>query len=315
MANYLKGIGDSATRANEILPSFDARINNFLCGHTAGIIKNEFNEFSASAIDRGVVVKSGMIQAHGFFGASDADMQINFVMPSGTQYVHLYAEIDLSVIPNRFEVKATAMSNNSAWTPRQDNLRSITNGKYQFRLWQVTLTASTIILTDKRVYINKPLNAVNSERLTGSIDSAVTGTTQAQSDNSNKVATTSYVRQAVSDAFNITEADVTTSAGEVIGKVRRQGNFVVCSGNGYGTGYGVTATIPVGFRPKTTVSIGVSGTFIAQSMYPNNQMSGGTAGQVTSTGVLTVQIANVIGQYLAVAYTNAYFYGGWEITP
>jgi len=166
VANYLKGIGDAATRANEILPSFDARINNFLCGHTAGIIKTEFNEFSASAIDRGVIVKSGMMQAHGFFGASDADMQINFVMPSGTQYVHLYAEIDLSVIPNRFEVKATPMSNNSAYTFRQDNLRSITNGKYQFHLWQVTLTASTIVLSDRRAFIAKPLSAVTAEDYT-----------------------------------------------------------------------------------------------------------------------------------------------------
>lgn len=64
MANYLKGIGDAATRANEILPGFDARINSFIIGHTAGIIKNEYNEFQANSVDRGVIVKSGMMQAY-----------------------------------------------------------------------------------------------------------------------------------------------------------------------------------------------------------------------------------------------------------
>ena len=48
MANYLKGIGDAATRANEILPSLDARINKFFMGHTAGIIRGEYEEFAAA---------------------------------------------------------------------------------------------------------------------------------------------------------------------------------------------------------------------------------------------------------------------------
>jgi hypothetical protein len=163
MANYLKGIGDAATRVNEILPSFDARINRFLIGYPAGIIQGEYNEFHATPIDRSVIVKSGMLQACGYFGCSDTDTQINFVMPSTTQYIHLYAEIDLSVVPNRFEIKATPMTNNAAWTPRHDDLIGIPNGRYQFHLWQVTLTASTIILTDRRTFINKPLNAVNAD--------------------------------------------------------------------------------------------------------------------------------------------------------
>jgi hypothetical protein len=168
MANYLKGIGDSVLRTNEILPGFDARINKFLIGHTAGIIKGEFNEFSANIIDRGVVVKSGMLQAYGYFACADTDTQINFVMPSSTNYVHIYGEIDLSVVPNKFEVKATPMSNTQAWSPRQDDLKTIPNGRYQFPLWQATLTASTIVLTDKRTFISKPSDAVKAEGYTAS---------------------------------------------------------------------------------------------------------------------------------------------------
>jgi len=166
MANYLKGIGDSVLRTNEILPGFDARINGFLCGHTAGIIKGDYNEFSATIIDRGVIIRSGMLQAHGYFACADTDTQINFVMPSTTSYVHIYGEIDLSVVPNRFEVKATPMSNTQEWTARQDDLKTISNGKYQFPLWQVRLTASAIVLTDKRSFISKPSDAITAENYT-----------------------------------------------------------------------------------------------------------------------------------------------------
>jgi len=166
MANYLKGIGDAVTRVNEILPSFDARINNFLIGHASGIIRGEFNEFNANTIDRGVRIRSGMMQAHGFFGACDTDTQINFVMPSATRYVQIFAEIDLSVIPNRFEVKATAQSNSTAHTFRLDNLRTIPNGRFQLHLWQVTLTATAVTLQDRRAFIDKVRDAVNAEQAT-----------------------------------------------------------------------------------------------------------------------------------------------------
>jgi hypothetical protein len=182
MAYYLKGIGDAATRTNEILPSLDARINNFLCGHTAGVIRSEFNEFSATAIDRGVVIRGGLMQAHGYFGCSDIDTQINFVMPSGTRYVHIYAEIDLSVVPNKFSIASTAISNSSSWSYRQDNLRTNTAGKYQLHLWQVTLTASSIALSDRRTFIAKPLNAVNAEL-------AANATNANQADNATNAAT------------------------------------------------------------------------------------------------------------------------------
>jgi hypothetical protein len=168
MANYLKGIGDVVLRVNEILPGFDARINNFLCGHTAGIIKNEYNEFAATTIDRGVIIKSGMLQSYGYFACCDTETQINFLMPSTTNYVHIYAEIDLSIVPNKFEIKASPMSNSASWTPRTDNLKTIPNGKYQFHLYQVTLTATTIVLADKRTYIYKPSDAVTAENYTAS---------------------------------------------------------------------------------------------------------------------------------------------------
>jgi len=175
MANYLKGIGDAATRKNEILPNLDARINKFLAGHTSGIIRGEYNEYAATVVDRGVVVKSGFMTAHGYFGASDTETQINFIMPSSTNYVHIYAEIDLATLPNKYEIKATNLSSSSAWTPRQDNLLVEQSGKFQFPLYMVTVTASTIMLTDKRVLIEKPLRVIHAENATNAA-SATTAT-------------------------------------------------------------------------------------------------------------------------------------------
>jgi hypothetical protein len=310
MANYLKGIGNPATRVNEILPSFDAKILNFLTGHMSGIIRGEFYEFDAYSVDRGVAVKGGLMQAHGYFGCCDTETQINFVMPSTTQYVNLYAEIDLSVVPNRFEIKATPLSNSTAWTPRQDNLRSTTNGRFQFPLWQVRLTATTITLTDKRIYIQKPLNAVNAEH-------ADSGTTLAQTDSSNRVATTSYVRQAISDVKNIEYGTV----GGVAGAVKRQVNFVILHMTAYVGGTNtVVGTIPEGFRPKTNMTIGATVTLSGAAMayYPEQINVYGAAGATVSTdGTVTVSgMWMGGGQYIATVGQlsgTATISGGWEI--
>jgi hypothetical protein len=304
MGAVLKGIGDTATEVNKIMPSLDASINRFVCGHTSGIIRSEFYEFAAQVTGRTVTVRGGLLQAYGYFGASDTEKQITFGTSSGTQYSHIYAEIDLTVAPNIFDIKATPLSSSSGYTYRQDNLGTTPSGKYQFPLWLATVTALSITLTDRRAFIDKPLNAVNAE----------TSVTQPQTDNSTKIATTAFVKTAVTNAMAITEGNITISDGTVIGTVRRQGNFVICSGNGYNTTYGVSATIPVGFRPKTTVNVGVSATFMAMSLYPNNQISGGAAGQAYSDGRLIITLQPAVGEYLAVVHTAAAFYGGWEIT-
>lgn len=91
-----------------------------------------------------------------------------------------------------------------------------------------------------------------------------TAPTAAQSVNNNQVATTGYVRQAISDVKNITEAAFT---GMVAGSVKRQANFVIgwlkgyashSSSNGYMGEY-IYGIIPVGFRPNVDTYIGVVG--------------------------------------------------------
>jgi hypothetical protein len=289
MAFYLKGIGDAGTRENEILPSFDARINKFLLGHAAGLIKGEFGEFACAAIDRGVIVRNGMAQAYGYFGMSDTEIQINFVMPSVQSYVHVYAEVDLAVVPNKFQIKTTEMSNASAHTFQQDNLTQTQNGRYQFPLWLVTLTATSIALTDRRTFISKPLQAVNAE----------ISVTAAQTDRSTKIATTAYVREAIDDVKNITEDSIAGASGfTVYGKIRRQVDFVICSFSFESEkvlyGGEVIGTVPEGYRPKTAVTASFLGSFQYLFYAPYQ----GSMGNMSVTVYPDGRIINNVGGYM-----------------
>jgi hypothetical protein len=280
VAYYLKGIGDKISGVNEILPQLDARMINFLVGVQHGIITGELNSFGFTTIDRGIRIRSGLLQAWGYFAMSDTDVQFNFTTPSGSvQFVQIYAEIDLSKAPQVFEIKVTAQSSSNSFTPQQDNLRTNPNGKFQFWLFTAQLnTNNTISVTDRRTYLTKPLNAVNA-------DFAVT---QAQSDNSTRVATTSYVRQAVSDALNISSAPVMNGLVQV-GTVRRQANFVVVNITGAAsTNMGV---IPEGFRPKTTIAIGGSGNLsggVAATWPGSDNMYGSIAGYIYTSGQISL---------------------------
>ena len=87
MGYILKGIGDSVTGKNEIVPTFDAKIYNFYSQIVPGVVASEKNRFPLTIIDRGIIVGPGMAHAYGYFGLSDSPVQFNFVIPSsGTQY-------------------------------------------------------------------------------------------------------------------------------------------------------------------------------------------------------------------------------------
>lgn len=277
MANYLKGIGDVKTGKNEILPSFDAKILRYITQNAAGVSWTEANKFALTVIDRGIQVGAGMVQAFGYFGMSDSPTQLTFVYPAGSaQYSRIYAEINLSVTPHQFEIKATSQSTTSNIPLLQDDLSAMPSGVYQVPLYLLTINSNnTITYTDQRVNNTKPEHAKNAENAAqatnsthannlatgGTIASNVTATTQAQSDNTTKVATTAYVRAAVEAIKNITQGSISIQFAHTsvaANWVRRQVNFVVgfldvsqsnpqaISGTSH-----VVATIPTGFRPSS----------------------------------------------------------------
>ena len=80
MGYTLKGIGDSVTGKNEIVPTFDAKIFNFYSQISPGVIASESSKFALSVIDRGIVIGPGLAQAYGYFGMSDSPVQFNYLI-------------------------------------------------------------------------------------------------------------------------------------------------------------------------------------------------------------------------------------------
>lgn len=86
--------------------------------------------------------------------------------------------------------------------------------------------------------------------------------TQAQSDNSTKIATTAYVRTAIENVKNIIYGDISISIASTsitVKQVKRQVNFVIgeltfedSNATRYTSGTIVIGNIPENFRPKTT---------------------------------------------------------------
>jgi len=226
MATYLKGIGDSLSRVNEIIPSFDAKIFNYLCQNSGGgICWSESNRFALTHVDRGVNIGAGMAHAYGYFGMSDSVVRLDFIPPSGSaQYARVMAEINLSTTPHRFNIRATAQSSTTNISLTQNNLSTTPSGIYQIPLYLLTIHSNgTITATDQRTSFTKPEHAKNAEHSTsatnatnlvsgGNIASNVTATTQSASDNSTRIATTAYAKREVTNNNVLSYTSSTTSA-------------------------------------------------------------------------------------------------------
>lgn len=157
MGYILKGIGDSVTGKNEIVPTFDAKIYNFYSQIVPGVVASEKNRFPLTIIDRGIIVGPGLAHAFGYFGLSDAPVQFNFVIPSsGTQYSKVYAEFDLSARPQSMAIKVTPQSDTSVIELQQDDLSEITTGIYQVPLFLISIsTSGAIAYTDQRKMLER----------------------------------------------------------------------------------------------------------------------------------------------------------------
>lgn len=165
MANYLKGLGDLHTRQNEILPSFDAKIFQYITQNSPGICALDSNKFVLTNIDRGVSIGPGMMQAFGYFGLSDTQTDFTFVYPTGSaQYSIVYAEINLAIVPHQFAVKASPQGSVSNMPLVQDDLGQTPSGIYQLPLYLLTINSNqTITTSDQRISITKPQYAKHAE--------------------------------------------------------------------------------------------------------------------------------------------------------
>ena len=230
MAFILKGIGDAANRVNEITPRFDAMILNYLAQHIPGVCWQFSNRMVASVSGTNVWIFQGLVQAFGYFGISDATVSLQLIRPaSGTNFARIFAEINLSSVPNRFRVAMTQQSTNSNIALTQNNLITTPNGIHQIPLYLVQInSAGTITLTDQRPRMervqnaNHALNANDAIRATnlvgnGTIATTTTTTTAARATNSQRIANTAFVHEVVNHAvrFNPTNNALSIWSGRI----------------------------------------------------------------------------------------------------
>jgi len=311
MAFFLKGLGDITTGHNEILPSFDAMIYAYLAQNAAGVCNNS-QQFAATTTDRGVQIAPGLAYVNGYFGMSDSPTLINFNFPSGSaQFARIFAEVNLSVTPHRFQIRASNQSTSNNIPLVQDNLAIATSGLHQIPLFLCQINSNrTITITNQRNILHRLAHSQNAVNLTGTVETAVTGVTQAQNNNSTRLATTEYADRAATAALNITTASIVGGNGTV----RRQGNFVILNGTG------TAGTVPEGFRPRAAVAIGANASLSGQGMaqWPELiNVSGGVSGSVSTAGVISIagmfggsgQNMAVFGQISGTVTYN----GGWEV--
>jgi len=311
MGFFLKGLGDIATGQNEILPSFDAAIYAYLAQNAAGICFNG-QQFNATTTDRGVMIAPGLAFVNGYFGMSDSPTPINFTFPSGSaQFARVFAEVNLSVTPHRFQIRASNQSTSNNIPLVQDNLSLAASGIHQIPLFLCQINNNrTINITNQRNILNRLLHSQNAVNLSGTVESAVTGVTQPQNNNSTRLATTEYADRAAVAALNITTASIIGGNGTV----RRQGNFVILNGTG------TAGTVPEGFRPRATVIIGANANLSGQGMaqWPELiNVSGAVTGSVSSAGVISIAgMFGGSGQNMAVFGNisgTVTYNGGWEV--
>lgn len=148
----------------------------------------------------------------------------------------------------------------------------------------ITDTQNAILNGIKAIKVNNANDADNSTNVTTNINgkaistifesngttvknatnavNASNSSTQAQSDNSTKIATTAYVRTAIENVKNIIYGDISISIASTsitVKQVKRQVNFVIgeltfndSNATRYTSGTIVIGNIPTNFRPKTT---------------------------------------------------------------
>ena len=191
---------------NEISKDNVAIARRFIVGYDYGVINNGFNSIITSGIagsNSAISMQSGEIFAYGYVGGILQPQKIEFTLPSGTRYDFIYAEIDMSRIPNTFYIKIKNNGRAATTEWRQDYLSSVRTGVFQLPLYRVKLASSGIVeLTDLRDTKIKLNNAITVKTITKTVGANVVGVTPNTNDDSTKIATTAFVYSALTRIFH-----------------------------------------------------------------------------------------------------------------
>lgn len=208
----VSGLGDSATRKNEITADSVAIFRNCVYNanrQTKSIAVGLFGEnpFDMVIVDNTVEISAGCCIAYGYIGSSEP-ITLIFNITAAPQYWIIYAEFDCSVIPNTFAIKAR--NNQSSpkigeYTLRQDTLSTFKTGVYQMPLAIVKVDGENLsFVSDERAFSTYPYKARSADeakQITGTIGSNAT-IEGAIADNDKNVCSTGKAVSLIQSAVN-----------------------------------------------------------------------------------------------------------------
>lgn len=235
--------GIIAGNGNTIPPELDAGIRKIILNTNGQFLNVVYDsstakyEFSGIAFARGVVC---LFDPEEIALGSDGYVYVDFTM-----------HFDPDVAD-----EGTLYFSSTALATQEDN---IDQGAGTYRLLVGTMSGGTY---SSQNYVSMPLNAYNAEvaeRVTGTIANSVSATTQDISDNSNKVATTRFVRNLVQSYLKqstISAPNISTSKNACYNRLNLVGIQLFGTWSGGSVIAGDTiATVPVGYRPSQDVIV------------------------------------------------------------
>ena len=208
----VSGLGDSATRKNEITADSVAIFRNCVYNanrQTKSIAVGLFGEnpFDMTIVNNTVEIGEGCCIAYGYIGSSEP-VTLIFNITAAPQYWIIYAEFDCSVIPNTFAIKAR--NNQSSpkigeYTLRQDALSTFKTGVYQMPFAVVKVDGENLsFVSDERVFLTYPYKARSADetkQITGTIGNNAT-IEGAIADNGKNVCSTGKAISLIQSAVN-----------------------------------------------------------------------------------------------------------------
>ncbi len=130
----ISGIGNVATRQNEITPDSIAALRYFIIGHEYGVLDGG-GTFNPEIIgENRIKFGEGLVYAYGYIGKLSQPTILTVNLGAIPQYYFAYVELDRSVIPNVCSIKLKNNQNSpymNEYTFRQDQLSSVKTGIHQ----------------------------------------------------------------------------------------------------------------------------------------------------------------------------------------
>lgn len=234
--------GIIAGNGNTIPPELDAGIRKIILNTNGQFLNVVYDsstakyEFSGIAFARGVVC---LFDPEEITLGSDGYVYVDFTM-----------HFDPDVAD-----EGTLYFSATALATQEDN---IDQGAGTYRLLVGTMSGGTY---SSQNYVSMPLNAYNAEvaeRVTGTIASSASATTQETTDNSNKVATTRFVRNLVQSYLKqstLSAPNFSTNKNACYNRLNLIGIIFAGTYQSISQGPVTFAIVPSGYRPNSTITI------------------------------------------------------------